>query len=191
MKADLNTNGMNEDTNFDGNEDTNESINEDNDSTNDITKEQGKIFAITGNKADTATMLISLAQRLQKRNILFIDAAHCFNQPFVKKNYHKKEIDLKGISIARPFTKEQFMSIIQNLHVNIVKNKARAIFIAGFDRFLTTETESLERAYLTEQAMEELVRQTINHDVVTFISLQKDSIIQENVLPYVQLCTRL
>ena len=53
-------------------------------------QELGKVFAIKGDTASTATMLISLAERLRTKGVLFIDAGHCFNQPFVKMNYPKK-----------------------------------------------------------------------------------------------------
>ena len=151
---------------------------------------QGKLFAIKGGKQATSMMLISLAEKLQYKRVLFIDAAHCFNQFFVSKFHHKKKINLERIYIARPFTLDQFKSIINNLKKELVKRQAKAIIISGFDRFLTEHSVSDQDCFFyTEQLLEELRAITNRFDCVTILSIADQTPIEEMVIKNVQLCT--
>src|SRR3989344_4704936 len=136
--------------------------------------ETGKVFAIAGDKASTATMLISLAERLRKQGVLFIDAAHSFNQVFVQRNFPKKTIDLKNIYISRPFTFDQFASSINTLKKSVVELKAKAIVISGFERFIL-ELKREEQEPQMERLLTELGELSRMHGCVTIVGIEKDS----------------
>lgn len=151
--------------------------------------EQGKVFAIKGDRADTSMMLISLAEKLSEHKVLFIDCAHCFNQPFVKKHGRKNDITLKNIFVARPFTPAQFRSIINKLKSSVPKHNAKSIIISGFDRFLTDSTIApADQLFFTESIMEELMRETKRQNTITIIGVSSSSPIEEEILEHVQLC---
>jgi len=150
--------------------------------------EIGKVFAIKGDKASTATMLISLSERLRTKGVLFIDAGHCFNQFFVKMNYTKKRIKLNRIYVARPFTLDQMKTLISDLKTNLVRHSAKAIVVTGFDRFIS-RLPQCEQAYEAEQLISELESITRIHDCVSFIGLSKKSDVEDIILEKVQMCT--
>lgn len=131
----------------------------------------GKVFAIQGPSTSTAPLLISLATRFQKYGrVLFIDADDSFNPVFVKKNYYKNtNLDLRKLSVARPFTKTQLQSLINGLHTTIPEHTAKAIVISGFDKLCQDP-----------QTLEELAHITKKFNIFTLISLSTTP--TENIL---------
>jgi len=159
----------------------------------------GKVFALKGNPNTTAPLLISLAVRFQKYGkVLFIDANDRFNTAFVQKKYHKKtKLDLKKIKVARPFTAEQLLKLINNLHKQVPQTHAKAIIVSGLDKLLyDTEIHKDELPFLAEQIIEELRYVTQKFSLFTIFSFEskvttKADLIQEVFLPHINFCCKV
>ena len=137
--------------------------------------EFGKIICLEGDKATTATVLISLAMKLQKQEkVLFIDVADCFNPSFVQKSYQQStQLALENIMIARPFTAEQLRNILLNIKENITEE--RVLIIPSIDQFFyDEELTDLEAHYMFKLIMIELEILTQKHKISTLISFSHE-----------------
>lgn len=133
--------------------------------------EFGKIICLQGEKATVATIVISLAVKLQSLSkVLFIDSCNCFNPAFVQKNHHQNtQLVLDNIMVARPFTASQLHKIVKKLKDHPPEDAKVLIIPSINELFYDNEITDLEFMYMFKFLMIELEILTQKHNIATII----------------------